>query len=91
VPEHVQSYAQAARRPIGAGFDGVELHGANGYLISQFLSSDANLRTGRYPPLPGRVVLRSRGGLRPSRSHEATYYQGGDTGHLTYSTYQYTA
>lgn len=48
VPEHAQSYAQAARRAIDAGFDGVELHGANGYLISQFLSSNANLRTDRY-------------------------------------------
>ncbi|MGP4012154.1 alkene reductase [Streptomyces sp. 4N124] len=48
VPEHAQSYAQAARRAIDAGFDGVELHGANGYLISQFLSSSANLRTDRY-------------------------------------------
>ncbi|WAL69507.1 alkene reductase [Amycolatopsis cynarae] len=48
VPEHVQSYAEAARRAIDAGFDGVELHGANGYLISQFLSSNANLRTDRY-------------------------------------------
>ncbi|MGY0058854.1 alkene reductase [Streptomyces sp. LZ34] len=48
VPEHAQSYARAARRAIDAGFDGVELHGANGYLISQFLSSNANLRTDRY-------------------------------------------
>lgn len=48
VPEHAQSYAQAARRAIDAGFDGVELHGANGYLISQFLSTNANLRTDRY-------------------------------------------
>ncbi|WP_215911443.1 alkene reductase [Streptomyces coffeae] len=48
VPAHAQSYAQAARRAIEAGFDGVELHGANGYLISQFLSSNANLRTDRY-------------------------------------------
>ncbi|MGW1614099.1 alkene reductase [Streptomyces sp. NPDC002285] len=48
VPDHVQSYADAARRAVDAGFDGVELHGANGYLISQFLSSNANLRTDRY-------------------------------------------
>ncbi|MFI6082956.1 alkene reductase [Streptomyces sp. NPDC051217] len=48
VPEHVESYAGAARRATDAGFDGVELHGANGYLISQFLSSNANLRTDGY-------------------------------------------
>ncbi|MFG3409013.1 alkene reductase [Streptomyces sp. NPDC048142] len=48
VPEHVESYASAARRAVEAGFDGVELHGANGYLISQFLSSNANLRGDRY-------------------------------------------
>ncbi|MEU9559665.1 alkene reductase [Streptomyces fumanus] len=48
IPEHVRSYADAARRAVDAGFDGVELHGANGYLISQFLSSNANLREDRY-------------------------------------------
>ncbi|MGW7660468.1 alkene reductase [Streptomyces sp. NPDC054756] len=48
VPEHARSYARAALRAVEAGFDGVELHGANGYLISQFLSSNANLRTDRY-------------------------------------------
>ncbi|NEB08633.1 alkene reductase [Streptomyces coelicoflavus] len=48
VPEQAESYAGAARRAVDAGFDGVELHGANGYLISQFLSSNANLRTDRY-------------------------------------------
>ncbi|MFJ5265235.1 alkene reductase [Streptomyces sp. NPDC088387] len=48
VPEHVDAYGQAAGRAIAAGFDGVELHGANGYLISQFLSSNANRRTDRY-------------------------------------------
>lgn len=48
MPEHAESYARAARRAVAAGFDGVELHGANGYLISQFLSSNANLRTDRY-------------------------------------------
>jgi N-ethylmaleimide reductase len=48
IPAHAESYADAARRAVDAGFDGVELHGANGYLISQFLSSNANLRTDRY-------------------------------------------
>ncbi|WP_328710583.1 alkene reductase [Microbispora hainanensis] len=48
VPEHALSYARAAVRAVDAGFDGVELHGANGYLISQFLSSTANLRTDAY-------------------------------------------
>ncbi|MDT9592994.1 alkene reductase [Nocardioides zeae] len=48
VGEQARSYAEAAVRAVGAGFDGVELHGANGYLISQFLSSNANLRTDSY-------------------------------------------
>ncbi|HWC82297.1 MAG TPA: alkene reductase [Pseudonocardiaceae bacterium] len=48
VPGEAGTYAQAARRAIEAGFDGVELHGANGYLISQFLSSNANRRSDRY-------------------------------------------
>jgi N-ethylmaleimide reductase len=41
-------YADAAVRAVDAGFDGVELHGANGYLIGQFLSSSANQRTDVY-------------------------------------------
>ncbi|MFD3611141.1 alkene reductase [Streptomyces atroolivaceus] len=48
IPEHVRSFAHAALGAVDAGFDGVELHGANGYLISQFLSSNANLRDDRY-------------------------------------------
>jgi N-ethylmaleimide reductase len=44
----VQDYANAARSALEAGFDGVELHGANGYLINQFIDSGANTRTDGY-------------------------------------------
>ncbi|MEW1636951.1 alkene reductase [Streptomyces sp. NPDC093801] len=45
VRETVADYATAARNAIEAGFDGVELHGANGYLIHQFLAPGSNRRT----------------------------------------------
>jgi N-ethylmaleimide reductase len=44
----VAEFAQAARNAIEAGFDGVELHGANGYLIDQFLNPAANQRSDAY-------------------------------------------
>jgi N-ethylmaleimide reductase len=44
----VDDYRIAARRALAAGFDGVEIHAANGYLIDQFLQSRTNLRTDRY-------------------------------------------
>lgn len=44
----VEEYAQAARNAIAAGFDGVELHSANGYLINQFIDSQSNLRDDIY-------------------------------------------
>jgi N-ethylmaleimide reductase len=44
----IESFRQAAGNAREAGFDGVEIHGANGYLIEQFLQSHTNLRTDRY-------------------------------------------
>ncbi len=44
----VDEYRQAARRAMDAGFDGVELHAANGYLVNQFIDSHANDRTDAY-------------------------------------------
>ena len=48
IPGIVRDYAQAARNALDAGFDGIELHGANGYLINQFIDSQANQRTDGY-------------------------------------------
>jgi 2,4-dienoyl-CoA reductase-like NADH-dependent reductase (Old Yellow Enzyme family) len=48
IPGIVADYAIAARNAIRAGFDGVEIHGANGYLIDQFLRDSANQRTDDY-------------------------------------------
>lgn len=48
IPAIVADYAQAARNAIAAGFDGIELHGANGYLINQFIDSQANAREDDY-------------------------------------------
>ncbi|MER7983872.1 alkene reductase [Streptomyces sp. NPDC095817] len=44
----VGQFAEAAKNALKAGFDGVEIHAANGYLIDQFLQDSANLRTDRY-------------------------------------------
>lgn len=44
----VEAYRQGAVNAKAAGFDGVELHGANGYLLDQFLQDATNLRTDRY-------------------------------------------
>ena len=68
----ISEYVQASRNAIAAGFDGVEIHGANGYLITQFLDPGSNrrvdcvrrrMRTGR-----NRFALEvaDRGGVRQS-------------------------
>jgi N-ethylmaleimide reductase len=53
----VQTFAQAAKNAVAAGFDGVEVHGANGYLIDQFLRDGANQRSDGYG---GSMAQRSR-------------------------------
>ncbi|MGV3659733.1 MAG: alkene reductase [Prosthecobacter sp.] len=48
IPGIVEAYRQGAENAKRAGFDGVEIHGANGYLLDQFLQSKTNLRTDDY-------------------------------------------
>jgi len=48
IPAIVAAFAQGAKNAIAAGFDGVEVHGANGYLIDQFLRDTPNQRTDGY-------------------------------------------
>lgn len=48
IPGIVEDYRRAAENAKAAGFDGVEIHGANGYLIDQFLQNSSNHRTDEY-------------------------------------------
>ncbi|MHA6492690.1 alkene reductase [Pseudomonas borbori] len=48
VADIVEAYRQGAENAKAAGFDGVEIHGANGYLLDQFLQDSTNKRTDRY-------------------------------------------
>ncbi|MDB5900563.1 MAG: putative flavoprotein NADH-dependent oxidoreductase [Ramlibacter sp.] len=48
LPGIVRDFRHAARNAVSAGFDGVEVHGANGYLLDQFLKTESNQRTDDY-------------------------------------------
>ncbi|RWZ88554.1 MAG: alkene reductase [Hydrotalea sp. AMD] len=48
IQQTIQDFKQAAANAVAAGFDGVEIHGANGYLLHQFFNSTANHRTDAY-------------------------------------------
>jgi N-ethylmaleimide reductase len=77
-------FAHAARRAVRAGLDGVEIHGANGYLLHEFLAPNCNVRTDRYGGSPhnrARLVVEvmaavaeavggGRVGLRISPQHD---------------------
>jgi N-ethylmaleimide reductase len=57
IKQIIKDYGQAAKNAMEAGFDGVELHGANGYLPNQFLAESSNQRTDEYG---GSIENRSR-------------------------------
>lgn len=65
IQDWIKDYAQAARNAISAGFDGVEIHGANGYLIDQFNQDTANTRTDRWG---GSVENRARFAVEITRA-----------------------
>jgi 2,4-dienoyl-CoA reductase-like NADH-dependent reductase (Old Yellow Enzyme family) len=52
IPGLLDDYARATRNAVAAGFDGVQIHAANGYLIDQFLRDNANFRTDAYGGAP---------------------------------------
>lgn len=57
IPQIIEDYRQAAQNAMEAGFDGVEIHSANGYLLDQFLHESSNRRTDQYG---GSIENRSR-------------------------------
>ena len=78
----LEEFAHAAERAIEAGFDGVELHGANGYLIDQFLNTASNQRTDRWG---GTVENRIRFAVEAARRAAARI--GGDRVGIRVSPY----
>jgi 2,4-dienoyl-CoA reductase-like NADH-dependent reductase (Old Yellow Enzyme family) len=48
IAQTIADYVSAAKMAIESGFDGIEIHGGNGYLVDQFLNSNVNIRTDSY-------------------------------------------
>ncbi|UXT00203.1 alkene reductase [Agrobacterium tumefaciens] len=65
VAQTVDDFRRAARHAVDAGADGVEIHGANGYLIQQFFAPNANLRTDAYG---GGIENRARFAIEVARA-----------------------
>jgi len=82
IAQAVEEFAQSARLAIEAGFDGVELHAANGYLIEQFLNANVNTRTDGYG---GSIGGRNRFALEVARATAAAI--GGDKVGIRLSPY----
>jgi len=82
IAQAVGEYARSAELAIEAGFDGVELHAANGYLIEQFLNPNVNLRTDSYG---AGIESRNRFALEVARAVVAAI--GGDRVGIRLSPY----
>lgn len=65
IQQFIQTYVGAAKNAIDAGFDGVEIHGANGYLLDQFLQDVSNNRKDRWG---GSIENRARFGIDVARA-----------------------
>jgi NADPH2 dehydrogenase len=63
--QYIKDYAHAAKSAIAAGFDGVEIHGANGYLVDQFTQDTSNKRTDSWG---GSVENRARFGIEVTKA-----------------------
>lgn len=84
ISELVVEYGAAAKRAIEAGFDGVEIHGANGYLLDQFLHDNVNIRTDSYG---GSIAGRAKFPLEVIKS--VTSAIGADRTGIRLSPYNY--
>jgi N-ethylmaleimide reductase len=70
IPEIVQQYVHAATNAKSAGFDGVQIHGGNGYLLDSFLKDGTNRRTDRYG---GSIENRARLALEVGEAVKAVW------------------
>ncbi len=69
IEEYIKQFGQAAKNAITAGFDGVEIHGAHGYLVDQFIQTNTNKREDQWGgnvkgQIQIRIGRRRRGGQR---------------------------
>ncbi len=64
IKEVIQQFINAGKRAYEAGYDGIELHGAHAYLISQFLNTNVNKRTDIYGEQPELFVIEILNGIR---------------------------
>jgi N-ethylmaleimide reductase len=65
IHQTIADFRHAARSAVDAGADGVEIHGANGYLVHQFLGANANMRTDQYG---GSIENRARFGIEVAKA-----------------------